>query len=115
MHFIFVFNGLIGLVFFILGIAVFCNRKNLHIVLEEISKNKGLLWLYGFVGLITGVLFISLSHSGLIMFIGWLAIIKGAFILIFPKSAASFYGKFNKPRLLALVGIIIIILGLILM
>lgn len=109
----FAFTYVLGVIFLILGIAIFLNKKSMVLALEEIAKNKGLLFLYGFVALITGLVFISLSHVGLIVLIGWLGIIKGAFILICPEAAASLYKKAAKPSIFAFVGVIAILLGLI--
>jgi protein-S-isoprenylcysteine O-methyltransferase Ste14 len=53
--------------------------------------------------------------SLLITILGWLTLIKGAFLLLFPNLALSLYRKFNKDSVLMAGGIVAFILGLVLL
>lgn len=110
-----------GILFVVLGLSVILNKKSMSAVLQEMTQNKGYLWLMGFVMLALGAILVVLSNvwtSGLtllITVIGWLVLIKGIFILFFPDDAVSLYRKFNTNRWLVLMGVVALVLGLILM
>lgn len=114
---------LLGIIFLVVGICVVLNKKNISAAIEEIISNKGLLWIWGFVIIFFGAVLIAFNNyvpgsrlSLLVAILGWLGIIKGACILVFPSSAvAAFYKKFNKSWILITGGIIAIIVGLILL
>jgi membrane protease YdiL (CAAX protease family) len=103
------------------GICVVLNKKNISTAIEEITRNKGLLWICGFIIIVLGAVLIAFNNdipgsrlSLLVTILGWLSIIKGAYLLIFPNSAASIYKTFNKGWIFVTGGIIAIIVGLIL-
>jgi hypothetical protein len=51
----------------------------------------------------------------LVTIIGWLMLIKGAFILLLPNTAASYYKRMNKNSLFIWAGILVLALGLVLL
>jgi hypothetical protein len=51
----------------------------------------------------------------LIIVLGWLALVKGAFILFFPGTAASLYAKFSKKGMFVSCGVVAFILGIVLL
>lgn len=111
----------LGIIFTVSGLSLFINKKVVNSVVEGITQNQGLLWLYGFVVLAMGAVIIGLNNfwtSGLrllITVIGWLAVLKGVFILILPNSAVSFYRKLNTGSLPLVGGVVAFILGLLLL
>ena len=69
--------------------------------------------MWGFFTLVFSAALIALGNrSFLITLLGWLGLIKGTYILIFPNSTISIYKKFNKDGILVFGGILAIILGL---
>jgi hypothetical protein len=88
---------------------------------EESVQNKGTLWLWGFLAVAVGAVIVILNNvwtSGLaliVTIIGWAALVKGAFILIFPGAATTLYRKCNKSWVIVLSGIIVLILGIVLL
>ena len=112
----------LGIIFFVVGICVILNKKNLSIALEEITHNKGLLWVWGFVVIVLGAVLVAFNNTVpgshlplLVTIIGWLSVLKGACILIFPSSTvAAFYKIFNKGWILITGGIVAIVIGLLL-
>ena len=112
MHTSFEFTFVLGIVLLIIGVSTLINKKSMAMVVEEVAKDRGALWIYGFIDLMVGLIFITLGQFGIIAFIGWLGILKGAYLLLFPESAAAMYRKINKPSTFAFIGILTILLGL---
>jgi hypothetical protein len=112
---------ILGIMFVVLGLSMLFNKKWTTLAVEEIVKNQGLTWIGGLVTLILGAVIVALNNvwtSGLPLFItilGWLTLIKGAFILLLPDSTVSYYRKMNKGNIFVWGGVIVFILGLILL
>ena len=51
----------------------------------------------------------------LVTLLGWLALIKGTFILLLPGVAASLYKKCGKSNVLVVAGVVMVVLGLVLL
>jgi hypothetical protein len=115
------FAQMLGIMFVVLGLSMAINKKWTAIAIEEMIKNQGIVWLAGLITVILGATIIALNNfwtSGLPLFItilGWLTLIKGATILIFPKFSFSYYQKMNKGNIFVWGGAIVAILGLILL
>ena len=111
----------LGIFFVVMGASMAVNGKETAAVLEEAAQNKGYLWMWGFLALVTGAVMVSLNNmwtSGLplaITILGWLALIKGAFVLIFPSATASLYRKFGKSSMIVAAGVVALIVGFILL
>lgn len=106
---LFVFTGLSAL-----------NRRYLISVIEEMSRNKALVWLTGFVTFGIGLASLSVYSAWpdnwrvIITLIGWLMLIKGAYIALAPDTSMRFYRKMISETLLSVVGVVAIIIGLVL-
>lgn len=117
----FVIAQVLGIFFALAGISMLVNSKATALAVEESVENKGTLWLWGFLAVIVGAVVVVLNNtwtSGLavlVAIIGWIALVKGAFILIFPGAAVALYKKFSKQWLLVLGGIVALILGIVLL
>ena len=111
---------ILGLCFAILGLSMLFNKKWTALAIEEIIKNQGLTWLAGFITLVIGAVLVVLNNvwtSGLPLFItilGWLTLIKGTIVLVFPNLTISYYKKMNNGNIFVWGGAIVFILGLIL-
>ncbi len=107
---------ILGILFLLIGISIF-NRKTVTALLEEMERQRGFLWLSGLIAAVFGAVIVSLGGFWfsdwriVISVIGWLSLIKGLCILIFPESAISFYREF-KVKCSVWGGIIAIIIGL---
>ena len=110
-----------GVTFAVLGLSMMSNKKWTAVVIEEITKNQGVVWLAGLFTLVMGAVIVVLNNiwtSGLpllITILGWATLIKGAFILLFPNSTKFYYEKMNKGNVFVWGGIIVLLLGLILL
>ena len=111
----------LGLMFSVLGLSMLLNKKNTVKVVDEMFQSKGLMWLGGFMALAIGATIIALNSAGnsnitlFVIILGWLSLIKGIFILVFPNSSMTFYKKANKENTYVWAGIVVFILGLILL
>jgi hypothetical protein len=111
---------ILGITFTVLGLSMIFNKKWTALAIEEITKNQGIIWLAGFVTLMLGATIVVLNNiwtSGsalLVTILGWLTLIKGVTILLFPNFTFSYYQKMNKDNIFVWGGVIVIILGLIL-
>ena len=112
---------ILGVFFVIVGISIVANSKGTVSAIEASVQDKGTLWLWGMLALLIGtvvVVFNNLWTSGmplLITVIGWIALVKGTFIMIFPDAAVSLYKRFNKAGILIFCGVIAFVLGLVLL
>lgn len=111
----------LGIFCIVLGVAMVVNGKETAAVVEETAQNKGLLWMWGLLALATGAVIVALNNmwtSGLplvITIFGWLALIKAAFILVFPGTASRLYRKFGHSNLIVVVGVIALVVGFVLL
>lgn len=109
----------LGIIFAVIGLSVLVDRKNISGTLGEMVRNQGTLWIIGFITLIIGAVILVLNNvwtSGLplvVTILGWLALIKGCYILIFPRSATAWYERWNKDWILMLGGLVAFILGVV--
>jgi len=114
------FAQMLGIMFIVLGLSMVFNKKFTTLAIDEITKNHGIIWLAGLITLMLGSTMVILNNiwtSGLPLFItilGWLTLIKGATILIFPNFTFSYYKKMNKGSIFVWGGIFVFILGLVL-
>jgi hypothetical protein len=116
-----IITQVLGVFFIVVGISMTFNSKGTRNAIEASIENKGILFLWGMLALLIGAWIVDLNNmwtSGmplLVTILGWLALIKGVFILIFPNATASLYRKFNKGGMLMLVGVVVLIIGLVLL
>ena|SRR5579863_2904604 len=115
-----IISQILGIFFVVVGIAMVANSKATTVAISESLQNKGILWLWGILALLTGAVVVVANNSwtsglpALVTILGWLALLKGALILFFPNAATSLYRKFNKSGILMLCGFVVFVIGLIL-
>lgn len=111
----------LGIFFVVVGIAMAVNSKATAGAMEESVAHKGVVFLWGLLALFMGAVIVVLNNawtSGLpllVTILGWLALIKGVFILLAPGPAAALYRKCGKSGLLVFVGVVAFVLGLVLL
>ena len=111
---------IIALIYLVIGIGLVANPKYYHKMFDKLINNSSMLFFSGILALVAGYLLVSYHNiweGGWIVVItvfGWLSLIKGAFILMFPNSMKKFSkGLFKTSDAFLVDGLIIIILGLI--
>lgn len=111
---------IVGISFMILGVSLFLNKKGTALVIEEMIQNKSVMWLAGLFTVFLGAVIVVLNNvwtSGLslaVTILGWVTLIKGATILLFPEFTLSYYKKVNKGNIFAWGGAFIFVIGLLL-
>ena len=112
---------ILGLMFVLLGLSMLFNKKWTALAIEELTKNQGVVWLAGLITVILGSVIVVLNNVWtyglplLVTILGWLTLLKGAVILIFPNFSMSYYKKMNKGNIFFWGGLIVLILGFILL
>lgn len=98
------------------GIALF-NKAYFTAVMADLADSKGLLWLTGFVTFVMGMAIVALNNVWtadwrvLVTLLGWLAVIKGAVIMLVPSSMMLLYRRLWSDRLLSFSGVYALALG----
>ena len=115
---------IIGVIYFSFGIGILFNKKYYSRTFKNLLDDSTYLVLGGILAVVFGLVIIEFHNNWvknwtvIITIIGWLALLKGVFILAFPKSLNVFkllfetdmFNKFLAP-LIILFGIIFIYLG----
>ena len=112
---------LLGPYCLIVAIGILINRKTYSKVMEDFFKNAAVIYIGGAFALLLGLL-IVLTHNVwefnwivLVTIFGWLGIVKGAWIIIFPNTLAKCIGIYQKKPALLLVNLLLaLIIGAVL-
>ena len=109
---------LIGLYLIIVGVGILLNLKYYQRVMGDFSKNSALLYMGGIMALFFGLLVVLFHNVWLvgwpviITIMGWLGIVKGVVILVFPNAILRMTEAYrDKTSLLAVHIVIVIALG----
>ncbi len=110
-----------GLCYLIIGAGFVFNRKAFQQVMEDFCKNAALVFYGGVLALVIGVVII-LTHNVwvahwavIITIIGWLALIKGIWMIVFPNTVSKFMQAYQKNESLLIVhSIVALIFGAVL-
>ena len=105
---------LLGATFFVLGLGMLANPKEARKFFSEATESIGLLYYGGLMALVIGYLLLTFGGQSLILFvIGWLALLKGLFLLLFPSLVARLGKIIAKKKIcLAVSTWVIMLLGL---
>ncbi|MCR4338047.1 MAG: hypothetical protein NUV91_09620 [Candidatus Omnitrophica bacterium] len=110
---------LIGPYCLIVATGVLLNLKTYQKMIEDLIQNSALVYLSGIFALIVGLLMVQFHNIWVldwpvaITIVGWLGVIKGVRLIVFPNSlpkAIEFYR--NNTLYLVIRLILIILLGL---
>ena len=109
---------LLGPYFIIVALGILFNLKTYQKIMGDFCKNSALIYLGGIMALFFGLL-VVLFHNAwvaswavIITIFGWLGIIKGAWLIIFPKTLAKFIEAYQKNKAILVVhSIIVLTLG----
>ncbi len=94
----------ISLLYIATGIATFVNKNFLKNMLEDFAKSPALSFVTGFITIVLGMLIVFYHNiwrndwTVLITLMGWLTLIKGVIVLVFPKYISWFRNlSLNSP------------------
>ena len=111
----------LGVFLAVMGIAMVVNGKATAAAIEESVAHKGIMFLWGMFALMAGAIIVVLNNvwtTGLplvVTIIGWLALLKGLFILLAPAAATAMYRKFGQSGMIVFCGVVCFVLGIILL
>jgi len=113
---------ILGLYTVIVALGIMVNLKNYQRVMEDFVKNAALIYLGGVMALVFGLL-ILLFHNVwvagwevIITIFGWVALIKGIWLITLPNSVAKVTQLYQKNTALLVSHLIIVLaLGIFLM
>ena len=109
----------IGSLFVLVGLSML-NKNYFSALMSDLSKSKGLTWMMGLVTFLAGAVSLSLynvwssSWEVIITIVGWLTVIKGVFITLFPNTSIPLYRKIASKSVLMVSGVISIVIGVVL-
>jgi len=91
-----------GLCYLIIGTGFIFNRKAFQQVMNDFCKNAAVVFYGGLMALVIGVV-IVLTHNiwvanwtVMITIIGWIGLIKGIWIIVFPDTVSRFMQAYQK-------------------
>jgi len=108
---------LVGAVYVAMGLGIIINTKFYKKLFTNILKDSTFFFTWGIMAMVLGLVIIvnhnvwEASWVVIITLIGWIALVKGALMLIFPKFAGYFKPWFNSNGFLAVVGVGAVIFG----
>lgn len=110
--------GLIGPLLAAMGVAMLINRNLFPIMIGELARNVGLIFLSGILMLLAGVAIVRVHNvwTGgwriLVTVIGWLAIVSGLVRMWFPQGAAPIAESIGgNAAALLLAGLVVLAVG----
>ena len=108
-----------SVVYLAIGVGMLVNPAFYKKMFSDFVDNAGVLYMGGITALVVGLLIIMFHNtwtknlSVIITIIGWLALIKGVVILIFPKAMVALAKSIvNSPKFMKIEAILVIIVGL---
>jgi uncharacterized protein YjeT (DUF2065 family) len=111
---------LLGITYTVIGLGILFNPKYYKKMIDEYVRSTPVMFLNGFIVLGLGYLFLISGNTEttaaplFVTLIGWLALLKGLFILIAPQAYVRIAKSINLHHLM-LEGVITFILGAILL
>lgn len=100
-------SKILSVVYIIVGLGMLLRTEFYKKMIEDINKNPSFMYLGGVMALAIGLVITNLYNRWeanwtiLITLIGWIAIIKGVVILLFPKQMIKFSEKMLEKSLKA--------------
>ncbi len=108
------FARLLGPYCIIVAAGILFNLKTYQKVMEDFCKNFALLYLGGILALLFGFLVVlfhnvwAANWTVIITIFGWLGLIKGAWLIILPNTAAKLTEAYKKNTAILVVHLFIV-------
>jgi len=97
---------ILGILYTILGVGILVNRRTYPQAVDDFFNNTGLTLLGGLVTVIIGLVIVAFHNvwpghwSLIITILGWLALIKGAVLIIRPQLLAKASRPYQRSAVL---------------
>lgn len=111
---------LLGIIYLALGLGALIDRKLIKNTLNSLADSVGLLVVCGMMVLALGFVLVTFYNvwewklALAVTIIGWLCVIKGSALLLFPQRYANMAKKIAKKEwMLGAATLVIVILGLV--
>ena len=110
---------IVGLFMSIVSVGVLINAATYRQIIEEFTKNPALCYLGGILALFFGI-FILMFHNAwedswatIITILGWLSVIKGALLIVYPNIYSQLSNWIPKSgKWITYMGVVYLLLGL---
>jgi uncharacterized protein YjeT (DUF2065 family) len=107
---------LLSLMYVVVGLGMLFSGAYYKKALSEMLKQSGFMYLGGLMALFIGFLIVFFHNVWegwpiLITLVGWLALLKGVVLLVFPKAMMKWAGSMYKSLNPSAIGVIALILG----
>ena len=112
---------ILGIVYLALGLELLFKRKFVSAAMNEALEKPASLWIMGLIALVIGAVMVTIQGIWsadwriIVTITGWVALLKGLFILFFPHAAEKLYRKWNNESFLTAGGVVAALLGLLLL
>ena len=110
---------IIGLLFSIDAVGVLINTAIYRRLVEEFTESPALRYLGGILALFFGLFILNFNNAWtadwtvIITIIGWLSVVKGVLLIVFPKVYLNFSNWMRMgDAMMRYIGIIYLLLGL---
>ena len=109
-----------GVVYLAVGIGTLLSANYYRKAFNDMIRDTGVMYLGGAMALIIGYLMVTYHNiwvkdwSVIITIIGWLALIKGLTMIIFPKKMINLTTSMVKEKSMPIISAVTLILGVVL-
>ncbi|MFH2120645.1 MAG: hypothetical protein ABIJ25_09660 [Pseudomonadota bacterium] len=109
---------IIAVIYLSASLGGFLSRDYYRRLAEDMCRNATLTYMMGFITVILGFLIVHYHNlwgrdwTVLVTIIGWLALIKGILIIVFPKFMQRLSEPFLTERVLKIIPYVTLFLGL---
>ena len=108
---------LLAVVYIAIGVSMLLNGKHYKQMISNMMETPGIIYLGGIMALIAGYLIVTYHNiwvkdwTVIITVFGWIALVKGVFLLVFPKAFIRFFKGMMRKWNFTVLGACVLILG----
>ncbi|MBU0578030.1 hypothetical protein KJ742_04570 [Patescibacteria group bacterium] len=111
---------ILGLSYIVVGLGLLFSSGYYKKLYEDMMKNTGIMYLGGIMALIVGYLMVTYHNfwvkdwTVIITVLGWLALLKGFFLLVLPEQMVKLTLSLFPKKNMNVWGGVVLVLGLVL-
>lgn len=107
-----------GISYLVIAVGMLGNREYYRKLMRDFAATSGTIFFSGIVALVVGITIVLVhgawqaNWTALITFFGWAGIVKGIWLIMFPRTVASFMAWYEKnAQLLTIHAIAALVMG----